>query len=395
MKEVAFFIGSLSTGGAERVVSNLSINLPSYINKKIILFDDKIEYPYKGELMILNKISNNNLLYRFLNLLYRYQQIKKIKKNNVNVPFISFLEHPNLINLLTRKYGPAIISVRNYMSTKHNQGFRALFWNITIKLLYRRADKIIAVSEEIKNNLMKQYKIPEGKINVIYNFYALDEIQQFSKEKIADKYEHIFKCPVVITVGRLNKQKGQQSLIKAFKKVKSTIPDAKLVILGEGNLKDQLKKTSFELGLSKDIHFLGFKSNPFKYIANSKVFVLPSLYEGFPNALAEAMACGVPVISSDCFSGPREILAPAEKDHHNINYHLDKKRYGLLVPVCKELTNQSNVVLTKEEKVLANAIISLLENNELHQYFSNQSLERIQEFGVKEIIKEWENLINK
>src|SRR5699024_8973667 len=144
----------------------------------------------------------------------------------------------------------------------------------------------------------------------IYNFYDIEKILELSKEPLTVQDAKIFENPTIVTVGRLAEQKGQWHLIRALNKVKKEIPDVKLIILGEGELEDYLKKLVNDYKLTENVHFLGFQKNPFKYITKSDMYVFPSLYEGFPNALAEGMVCGLPVISSDCESGPREILSP-------------------------------------------------------------------------------------
>ncbi|MFA2832069.1 glycosyltransferase [Bacillus paranthracis] len=395
MREIKFFIGTLSSGGAERVVSNLSLNMPADVKREIILFGSnaKIEYPYKGNLVFLDKLSHKNIFYKVFSFISRVRALKKIKKKNKDVPLISFLEYPNLINLLTYRHGRTIISVRNHMSSKHQKGLKAFCWNMTIKFLYGKADQVIAVSEEIKNDLVKNYGISEKKITVIYNSYSIKDIEEMSKEKIEEKYQHIFSQPVVITAGRLNRQKGQWHLIRAFKKVKEQIPNAKLVILGDGELKGELTNLSQELNIIEDIHFLGFQNNPFKYIAKSRIFILSSFHEGFPNALTEAMACGVPIISTDCLSGPREILAPKEFYNSKVSYSIRKDRYGVLIPVCDGNNYGANDTLREEEEVMAESLIQLLENKELWVHYSKRSKERVNDFDIKNLIQNWEDLL--
>ena len=395
MKKVNLFIGTLSTGGAERVVSNLSLNLDKDIEKKILLFGQKsrIDYPYEGELIYLDRDSYSNFLSKLKVVLSRIIAVQKIKKIDKHATTISFLEYPNLINTLTSRSGRSIVSVRNHMSTKHNNGFKSKLWNSTIKYLYLKADLIISVSEEIKRDLIDNYNVNADKIKVIYNSYDLQGIREMAKEEIEDKYSGIFNHPVIITVGRLNKQKGHWHLIRAFSKVKEAIPNAKLVILGEGDLESYLNKLASDLNIIDDVHFLGFQKNPFKYIVRSKVFAMSSFHEGFPNALAEAMACGVPVISSDCKSGPREILAPTEFDNENIDYQIDKKRYGILTPVCDGSKYNSKDAISIEELKIADSILSLLKDEKLWNHFSNQSQERIKDFEISKIIKEWESVI--
>lgn len=395
MDKVFFLIGTLSSGGAERVVSNISLSLSNKIEKEIIMFGNnfRIDYPYDGKLLYLDNIQQSNILNKIYALMYRTNKIKKIKKRESNAVFISFLEYPNLMNALTKNYGKTIVSVRNHMSTKHKRGIKAFLWNSIIKLLYGKTDKIIVVSEEIKRDLTSNYGINESKIKVIYNSYPIQKIKQLSQDEIEDEYKNIFNYPTVITAGRLNKQKGHWHLIRSFKKVKKAIPDAKLVILGEGELFETLKKLSQELDINKDVHFLGFQKNPFKFIAKSKLFVLSSLHEGFPNAMAEAMACGIPILSTDCLSGPREILAPDEFNKKNIEYNINYERYGILVPVCDGVRYNSKDPLTKEEEIMAEYIIELLQDESLWAHFSKKSLIRIQDFDIKNMIKEWENII--
>ncbi|MFS1517071.1 glycosyltransferase [Bacillus sp. SCS-151] len=395
--KIAFFIGTLSTGGAERAVSNLTLNLSNEFDTNIILFENKakVEYPYSGKIIKVRNVKASNVIYKCLALYYRMNIIKKLKKKNEIKTMISFLEYPNLINLLTRKYGKTVISVRNHMSTKHKKGLKAFFWKKTIKILYKKADKIVAVSHEIKNDLVTNYGIDEDKITIIYNSYPIQRINELSKEPIEEQYRNIFEHPVIITAGRLNKQKGQCHLIRAFSRVKALNPNAKLVILGEGVLKEELEQLAEELKIKQDVHFLGFQQNPFKYINKSKVFVLSSLYEGFPNALAEAMACGIPIISTDCLSGPREILAPTHMGVKNMTYEINREMFGVLTPVCRGNHLREKDSLLEEELTLANHIHHLLNNEDLRKYYANRSVERISDFNINHIIKEWENMISK
>lgn len=395
MSKVNLFIGTLSTGGAERVVSNLSLNLNKNIEKNVLMFGikSKIDYPFEGQLIYLDKNSHSNILNKIKTMTSRIMKVRRIKRIDYDSTTISFLEYPNLINALTSDSGKSIVSVRNHMSTKHNNGFKSKLWNSTIKYLYPKADLIISVSEEIKRDLIDNYNVNADKIKVIYNSYDIQGIREMAKEEIEDKYSRIFNHPVIITAGRLNKQKGHWHLIRAFSRVKEVIPNAKLVILGEGELESYLKELASDLNIIDDVHFLGFQKNPFKYIARSKVFAMSSFHEGFPNALAEAMACGVPVISSDCKSGPREILAPSEFDNENMDYQVDEDRYGILTPVCDGKRYNAIDKITAEEKMISDSIISLLKDDSLWKHFSNQSQHRIKDFEISKIIKEWESVI--
>lgn len=395
MKKVNFLIGSLANGGAERVISNLSMNLSDDILHNIILYGDdcKIDYEYKSNLIYLDKIKEKNKVFKIYAFFKRVKLIKKLKLNDSELCTISFLEYPNLLNAVTSKYGKSIVSVRNHMSTKFNSGLSSIFWNLTIKHLYPRVDKIIAVSEEIKKDLVVNYGIDESKIQVIYNSYPIKKIKDLSNVELEGAYKSIFNKPVVITAGRLCKQKGQWNIIRAFSKVKEAVKDAQLVIMGRGEYEEDLINLSKKLNLDKDIHFIGFQDNPFKFISQSKVFVLSSFHEGFPNSLAEAMCCEIPIISTDCLSGPREILSPMEFNIEKVDYSINKNRYGILVPVCDSNKNISSTPLSYEEEILSDRMIKILYDENLRDLFSKKSKERIKEFNIDNIIKLWESII--
>lgn len=393
MKKIAILVPQLAGGGAERVASNLSLNLTDdKYDKHIIVYDDeKVDYPYKGKFISLNAKATIHPVGKIINFIKRITRLRKIKKQYKIESTLSLLSGPNIVNILSKSNDKVIISVRNYIS-KSSNGFYGKIYKLLIKLLYNKADLIVVVSEAIKKDLIKNYSLKEEKIKVIYNPYDIERINHLASESIEEKYSEIFKNPTVITVGRLSKQKGQWHLIRAFKKVKEEIPNAKLVILGQGELQDYLIKLTINLGLKNDIYFLGFQKNPFKYIARSTLYVFPSLYEGFPNALCEAMACGIPVISADCKSGPREILATSTDIDMETN-EIELGEYGVLFPVCDGVMYNYDDALTVQEVILSNCIINFLTNPGLQKAYSGKSLKRVEDFKIEEIIKIWEGLI--
>src|SRR5699024_1692708 len=152
-----------------------------------------------------------------------------------------------------------------------------------------------------------------------------------SDEKIEMKNELFSeKDFLIMNMGRLVEEKGQWHLIRAMKYVTQEIKNAKLIIMGVGELESYLKVLVEQLNLVNNVKFLGFKRNPFKYIKNSDLFVMSSISEGFGNVLIEAMACNVPVISTDCRYGPREILEP-QSDFNSSTNKIEYCEYGVLV----------------------------------------------------------------
>jgi glycosyltransferase involved in cell wall biosynthesis len=267
---VAFLINSLAGGGAEKVAIRLSEHLPV---SAFILLERDVKYKTDKSIFFLNNHSTKTSpIIKTLSIpIYAYKLSNFIEKNSL---VVSFLERANFVNIISKlfKKHKAIISVRMDQQKGH-VGLRKLN-KLLVRILYPKADLIIAVSHGVKESLIN-LGIEEEKIKVIYNPYPIDEIRELAKEPLGN-YEEIFKHPVLITAGRLTKQKGQWYLIRVFKALKEKHKDLKLVILGEGELKDYLVKLSEELGLktyvwdrdalseSFDVYFLGFQKEPFQ-----------------------------------------------------------------------------------------------------------------------------------
>ncbi|MFZ8830681.1 MAG: glycosyltransferase [Thermodesulfobacteriaceae bacterium] len=393
-----FLINSLAGGGAEKVAIILSEHLPI---SAFILLERDVKYKTDKPIFFLSNHSTKTspIIKTLSILIYAYKLSDFIEKNSL---VVSFLERANFVNIISKlfKKHRAIISVRMDQQTGH-VGLRKLN-KLLVRILYPETDLIIAVSHGVKQSLIN-LGIEEEKIKVIYNPYPIDEIRELAKEPLGS-YEEIFKHPVLITAGRLTKQKGQWYLLRVFKALKEKHKDLKLVILGEGELKDYLVGLSKELRLktyvwdkdelseSFDVYFLGFQKNPFKFMARSKLFVFPSLWEGFPNALVEAMACGVPVVSSDCRSGPREILAP----NTDFNYQTQKPEfaeYGVLMPVFEVKYKTAKEPLEEREIMWVETIDKLLEDEGLRKNYSEKAKQRAKDFSIEKIVQEWREVL--
>jgi len=377
IKKIIFLAPDLNIGGGEKVISELSLNLPNYIKKDIVLFKSRSfyqhTYPYSGELHFLDLPISKNFISRAYCFFLGIQRFKKLVKKN-NPDWVISLGMPaNFINILSCP-SKSILRVDNFLSVSC-RGLEGSIYKKLIKLLFKKSKKIISVSQGTANDLIKNFKVKKEKVKVIYNPIDVKKIENLAKKSVGEKYQKIFKYPVIINIGRLTEQKGQEHLIEAFKRTKKDIKNLKLIILGEGELEKNLKELTGNLGLEKDIYFLGWQKNPFKFLSRSKLFVFSSLWEGLGISILEAMACGVPVISTDCNSGPREILAPNTffaKKAKDIEF----AEYGILVPP------------QKEEK-LSQAITKTLQDENLLNNLIKKSKQRSNDFGVKKIIKQW------
>lgn len=187
-----------------------------------------------------------------------------------------------------------------------------------IRHCYPWADNIIAVSNGVADDLAITAGIPRQRITTIYNPVVTPELAIQAKTPLEHPWFTAGEPPVILAAGRLHYQKDFPTLLNAFARVRATRP-ARLIILGEGEARPALAAQVEKLGIQADVDLPGFVDNPFAYMARAAVFVLSSLYEGLPGVLIQSMACGCPVVSTDCPSGPAEIL--------------DGGVYGPLVPV--------------------------------------------------------------
>ena len=324
MKNVLLVGSELGKGGAERSISLLSYYLEQkqYNVTLCILSGKDRERYYKtcNNVVFVDPPEYTGIIGKINAWRYRLKRIKQIKKEKQIDVSISFLEGPDYVNVLTKEKEKIVISIRGSKTNdKEISGIKGIIRKkALIPFLYNKANKIVCVTDALSNELHAHFGIPTSKLKTIYNFYETDEISRLSKEPLSQNESKIFTHPVVITCGRLHIAKEQDKLIRIFSKIyKGT--NARLLLLGDGELKQSHIRLCEELGLkvcewnndkyeSADVYFMGYQKNAFKFYKHSKLFALTSSWEGFPNVLAEALLCNTPVVSTDCHSGPREIL---------------------------------------------------------------------------------------
>ena len=373
MKKITFFINSLEGGGAERVVSNL---VKEFSNDKefevyFILLFNVIEYelPKNIKLIKIFEKRKRGLTNFILLPLYALKLSKILRENNITM-VISYMEGANFINILSNIFfkHKIILSERvspiSAFNIKNIRGFLNIF---LLKKLYPYADKTIAVTKAIKDELIT-LGINKQKIDVIYNPIDIDKINIKSNEKdflsevVNIKAKHIF-----INIGRLDRSKQQIDLLTAFKNIE--LDDSVLLLLGKGPYEEEFKKFIKKNSLENKVLLLGFVDNPYKYLSIADSFVLSSQAEGFPNVLIEAMACGLPIVSYDCETGPREILDP-NGDYKNRSAGIEKTKYGYLVKQGSVKNLESAMKLVYENK-------NEFSKNKIIEYSKNYSLENI------------------
>jgi glycosyltransferase involved in cell wall biosynthesis len=225
----------------------------------------------------------------------------------------SYLDHANVIALtacrLVRYGGRVVVVEQNTLSeaAKHGKSRRDRLMPQIVRAVYPRADYVVGVSEGVVDDLARFTSLPAEKLKVVFNPIVTPDLKERAKEPV----EHPWfsdGSKVFIAVGRLRPQKDFRTLLHAFSRVRATRP-ARLLILGEGPERSELEDLIRELGIADDVSLPGSVENPYAYLSRAVAFVLSSRWEGLPTVLIEALACGLPVIATDCPSGPKEILA--------------------------------------------------------------------------------------
>ncbi|MEC7881171.1 MAG: glycosyltransferase, partial [Chloroflexota bacterium] len=238
--------------------------------------------------------------------------------------------------------------IREAVDPKHSsitqRSFFSRFLINNIKgFLYPKSDNIIAISEGVKQSLIKNFKLDSSKIKTIYNPSSDEKILSLAQEEIGS--DLLSGKPLIISVGRLTKQKDHITLLKAFNEIYSKI-DCNLYIVGEGSERDNLEKFIRNNNIEDRVKLLGYQNNPWKFMSKSELFILPSIWEGFGNVIVEAMLIGIPVISSDCPSGPREIL------NDGVNGKLFKVGdYSHLAKIIEDVLSDDNSELINRAKI--------------------------------------------
>ena len=359
---VGLLIGSFGGGGAERMMINLAIGL-SKKNVDVTLYVVNKKGPYLKAVPKNIAIVNYNAKYGIKSIVHKIR--RTLKKDNLSV-FISTQEHINtIVGLasigLIKK--PKIIFREANTPSKHN---KSSLLKIIYNVGYKQADLFVAISDGVKQDMIEFYNISPHNVRVIYNPVINENLQHLVLENPHHPWLLNKSVPVIVGMGRLVPQKDFYTLIKAMKHVQKYM-HCRLIIYGASNsdvYMVQLKDYIDYLGLNDVIDLAGFTDNPYAVFNHADAFAQSPIYEGFGNVLVEAMASGCPVVSTDCPSGPREVL--------------DNGKYGKLVKV-------------RDFKGLARAIIKTLENP-----ISKCILkERASNFSVEKSTDDYINLINK
>jgi glycosyltransferase involved in cell wall biosynthesis len=316
---IAFFLPTLTGGGAERVIVNLAEGMTDR-GLHVDLVCASAEGALRADLppaIHLVDLRASRVL-QSLGPLTTY-----LRRERPRV-LISSMSHANLVALwaarLARRSTPVMVTVHNTMSQSTPQQGRvaAKLWPHLLRTFYPWATCVIAVSRGAADDLASSSRLPRERVHVVYNPVITPTIMATARQAPDHPWFAPGQPPVILSAGRLTRQKDYPTLIRAFADLRRRRA-GRLMILGEGEERPRLEALVREVSLGDDVALPGFRSNAAAYMAHSALFVLSSAWEGLPTVLIEALASGARVVSTDCPSGPREILQDG--------------RLGALVPV--------------------------------------------------------------
>ena len=317
--KIAIFVSFSGTGGVERMILNLADGFAGHgVQVDLLLIKSQgISLP---EMASSVRIIHLNAQHTFSSLpaLMRYLLREK------PLALLSAKDRANQVAIAAKKLSgqPARLVVRMGTTVSAALAGKGILkkwiWYLPMRLFYRGADKIVAVSRGVHRDMLNITGLNPNDIEVIANPVISTRIHELAQMPVTHPWLSEDKLPIIVGAGRLTRQKDFPTLIKAFAKASASRP-LRLVILGEGNDRDQLTALTRHLGIEAHVNLPGFEANPYMFIKRASLFVLSSIWEGSPNVLTEALALGTPVVATDCQSGPREIL--------------ENGRYGPLVPI--------------------------------------------------------------
>ena len=338
-------------------------------------------------------------------------KLRRWRKKHPRGAWVSFLTWPNVLNALTRRTGERIVLTVHSDVRANLRGRSALVMSGLVRRAYKKADAVIAVSDQIRRDLVDRIGLSPNKVFSIHNPIDLERVRRLSLEAIPREGEWVFERPVFVSVGSLSRQKGHRHLIRIAAELGRRGTPVRVLLIGKGPLREELSELANAQGLrvasldrgktghhgdadeAADIVFMGFSKNPFPWMARATLYVMSSLREGFGLVLVEAMQCGTAVVAPDCRSGPRELLAPSS-DPEGSTLEPWTAEYGVLMPPFHHAALSSATdPLSPTEQTWVSELDRLLHDPDGLQRLARTGPERAQDFALEKQASQWAAVI--
>lgn len=360
MKKLLLIVPSLHQGGLEKVCAVTARMLQPYFDVQIAIFDSRnIAYDIKGiPVTDLHLPSRPDKIGKVINVIKRGRRLSRLKKKEEIDIAYSFGPTANIANIAAWGRAKRWLGIRSYMDMGNPR---------QIKLFSRFSERLICCSETIYQEVVQKYRCDHA--CTLRNPFDIHEVMQLAGEQQADLPWR--EGRILVSMGREDVVKGFWHLLKIFAVIHENLPDTKLMIIGKGEF-EEYRQLAYDLGIDDAVYFAGLKKNPYPYLKECALYLLTSYYEGFPNALVEAMALGIPAVATDCMTGPREIL---------------EDRYGILVPNMDPEPDMRAEHITEEERTVAARVIRLLQDKKEMDKYRQLAVQRAGMYSKEEYIQ--------
>lgn len=392
----------LHQGGFERVCVTTARLLQPYFDVIIVIFDSaNIAYDVEGLSIIDIQMGvRKGKLQKILNIIRRSRKVRELKKEMQPEIAYSFGPTANMVNAFSKTGKEKVwLGLRNYTDVEEETKMR---------LLVKKADLIVCCSRDIEKSVKIKYKF--NNTAVLYNLYDADTIRKeaaasdpplpFSEElkQVGSLQQEPEQLRYLVSMGRDDPMKGFWHMIKAFKLVHDQIPEARLILMGAGTFQ-KYKTLAEHLKITDAIYFAGMRRDPYALLKYGEVYLLTSANEGFPNALVEAMTLSLAPVSTNCLTGPAEILV-RNGDTASLNDQFAEKQkeketpvihgdYGIVVPEMQKEENLDPADITEEERNLADTVIRLLQDERLLQSYRQAAARRAGDFTYEKYLEQF------
>lgn len=392
-KKLMLISPMLHQGGFERVCITTARLMEPYFDVTIVIFNSaNIAYDVEGlHIIDIQMGVKKGTLQKLWNIVRRSAKVRQLKKQMKPDIAYSFGPTANMVNAFSKTGKEKVwLGLRNYTDVEER---------LKIKLFTRRADLMVCCSQTIEKVLEEQFHF--HKTATLYNLYDVKAIQEKAKQQEpelpwGEKDEEGRKIRCMVSMGRDDDMKGFWHMLKVFSLVHEKMPQVRLILMGAGSF-DYYRKLADDLNITDAIYFAGMQREPYQYLKKGEIYLLTSLNEGFPNALVEGMSLGLAAVSTNCMTGPAEILL--EDGDASLLEKQEKEgkkaetviygEYGILVPVMSKERNLDAGHILAEERNMADIVLGLLEDDQKLEAYQNAAMERAQCFTYEKYVEKF------